>query len=1796
TGGAAGSGVTTITGTLTNSTNTAQTATYTVTPTSGSCSGNPFTVTVTVSPRPAVTNMTATVCSGDSFSLTPSNGTNGVVPAGTTYSWSAPAVTGGVTGGAAGSDASAISGNLTNSTNTAQTVTYTVTPTSGSCSGSTFTVTVTVSPRPAVNNLTATICSGDSFSLTPANGTNGVVPTGTTYSWAAPSLPAGITGGAAGSGANAISGTLTNSTNTAQTVTYTVTPTSGSCTGSTFTVTVTVSPRPNIDDYNISICTGSNFSITPSNGTNGIVPAGTTYSWSAPSVTGGISGGAAGGGSSNISGTLVNPTDSPQTATYTITAISGTCSSSTFTVVVTVDPITAITSHPSTALDIECFGDGFEPLTVTAVGGGLTYQWYRNTVASNVGGTAVTGANSASFTPPSTTQGSAWYYVIVTGNCGTETSDVSGQHLVTPPVTTISQHPNTTNQSTCLGGAFTTPTLTVQALGEGTITYQWYRNTTNSNTGGTLIPGATSSSYTPPTDNVGTTYYYATGKSNCGTVPTNTSGAFTVTPPTAINTENLGAQTICFGSSFTPISVTATGTGTLNYQWYSNTSANNITGTLISGATNSSYTPPSSSTGIRYYYVVVSSSCGTDQTSSISGPMTVNALPTPTFISSPTGPVCVGASVTYQTQSGQSNYIWSGFGTAGTDYTITGGGIGTTDHTVTVTWLTSGTKNISVRYTDTNNCAATVSATNSLVVNSLPTPTFITPPTGPVCVGIPVTYTTQSGGGQSNYSWSIPGIAGTDYNITAGGIGSTNSTVTLTWLTSGSKTVTVGYTNSNNCTATTPASNTLTVNALPVPTFTTSPGSLVCLQQDVTYTTQTGKSNYVWSLPGTAGTNYTIVSGGTGSSSSSVTVRWLTTGPKTVTVRYREPSTGCTATANASSTTTVEPFATVGQPQAASGQPAFPTPNYPTVCINSPTLRPFIQSTTGVSGIGSPTGLPTGVNVNFNSSTGNIEFSGNVSTAAPGLYNYSIPLSGNCINGLTATGTIHVVPTYEITAVSSVSATTINGNATVFFYGNASTMINGTYQVSYEIRQASGAFTTHTATATVNNGRGVFSTIPISSNTDTYTVRIISLKRDSDLCTTTFSDKPTTYFGVCSAVYGANSTFYVPANVYSITIEVYGGGGGGDDFGGGGGGYSIRQNIPVTPGQPLGIFVGAGGAINGNGNTTYVTRDSSLPDPIANSLVYATGGSRGNVNNAPGGTFDPRFGGSNGASGLGSNGGKGGGPLGGSAGTDGVNGSSPGGGGGKKGGNRGVGGNGLVIISYSCPDADDTDCIKIIDDGSKSGTTVIEFMRDCSWTAPVGLAGFTVYVGSAGGGGGSGEGSGGGGSGALIRQTFTTSNPNGLPANTVFNIGVGTGGPGAPTVDANGFPGNPSSFTGSIDGNPININVPGGGGGASRANNLGGTGASGGGGSATPAPTKSEGLGGTRMNITYSGANSTVYLGNPGGNGDYSEPQNSVAGGGGGGLTPWKPAPADDGQHGKAAGNGQGEGGRGGDGIVLTLGDSLRYFGAGGGGIGRFFNGTDKIGEGGSAGGVRIGGSGNLSGTNPVGTPGTNKTGSGGGAGYFGGGRGGNGVVYITFLNFRILEVEYLYFEASYLESDQKGLLKWATSKEWENSHFEIERSINGVANWQKIGTVKGQGYSNESVEYQFKDENLPASGGIIYYRLKQFDFDGKFAYSKVKSIQVEPISGNSYWVAYPNPSNRNEPVSLSLLNTSVYNDEPIVIRISDAKGVTETYTVRSTEEVSEKVNYHLRDIDHGLFIIQLIWGNHQQQIKLIRK
>ncbi len=144
-------------------------------------------------------------------------------------------------------------------------------------------MTVTVNPTPAVNDLVATICDDGTFTLTPADGVDGLIPAGTTYSWGAPSVTGGVTGGVAASGQATISGTLDNPTSSTQTATYTVTPETPTCTGATFEVVVTVHPTPTLSSTltPADICSNTAFNYNPTSNT-----AGTTFNWDRASIAG----------------------------------------------------------------------------------------------------------------------------------------------------------------------------------------------------------------------------------------------------------------------------------------------------------------------------------------------------------------------------------------------------------------------------------------------------------------------------------------------------------------------------------------------------------------------------------------------------------------------------------------------------------------------------------------------------------------------------------------------------------------------------------------------------------------------------------------------------------------------------------------------------------------------------------------------------------------------------------------------------------------------------------------------------------------------------------------------------------------------------------------------------------------------------------------------------------------------------------------------------------------------------------------------------------------------------------------------------------------------------------------------------------------------------------------------------------------------------------------------------------------------------------------------------------------------
>ena len=126
-------------------------------------------------------------------------------------------------------------------------------------------------------------------------------------------------------------------------------------------------------------------------------------------------------------------------------------------------------------------------------------------------------------------------------------------------------------------------------------------------------------------------------------------------------------------------------------------------------------------------------------------------------------------------------------------------------------------------------------------------------------------------------------------------------------------------------------------------------------------------------------------------------------------------------------------------------------------------------------------------------------------------------------------------------------------------------------------------------------------------------------------------------------------------------------------------------------------------------------------------------------------------------------------------------------------------------------------------------------------------------------------------------------------------------------------------------------------------------------------------------------------------------------------------------------------------------------------------------------------------------------------------------------------------------------ILEWVTASETNNNFFTIERSFDG-RNFEIIGYVDSKapgGFSNELLHYVLKDQNPP--DGIIYYRLKQTDYDGAYEYSDIIAVFYRSLITDGVGIAFhPNPTNGE---SFNVLVSGMAFNENVILQITDMFG-----------------------------------------------
>ena len=109
--------------------------------------------------------------------------------------------------------------------------------------------------------------------------------------------------------------------------------------------------------------------------------------------------------------------------------------------------------------------------------------------------------------------------------------------------------------------------------------------------------------------------------------------------------------------------------------------------------------------------------------------------------------------------------------------------------------------------------------------------------------------------------------------------------------------------------------------------------------------------------------------------------------------------------------------------------------------------------------------------------------------------------------------------------------------------------------------------------------------------------------------------------------------------------------------------------------------------------------------------------------------------------------------------------------------------------------------------------------------------------------------------------------------------------------------------------------------------------------------------------------------------------------------------------------------------------------------------------------------------------------------------------------------------------ADKKIEIEWTTLSEINNAYFQIQRSINGIE-WENIAEIPGSGNSNMPLQYSYSDASAPR--GMVYYRLKQVDYNGSFEIFGVKSIACHQDAASRV-LLYPNPTRESFTIEFEL-------------------------------------------------------------------
>lgn len=138
-----------------------------------------------------------------------------------------------------------------------------------------------------------------------------------------------------------------------------------------------------------------------------------------------------------------------------------------------------------------------------------------------------------------------------------------------------------------------------------------------------------------------------------------------------------------------------------------------------------------------------------------------------------------------------------------------------------------------------------------------------------------------------------------------------------------------------------------------------------------------------------------------------------------------------------------------------------------------------------------------------------------------------------------------------------------------------------------------------------------------------------------------------------------------------------------------------------------------------------------------------------------------------------------------------------------------------------------------------------------------------------------------------------------------------------------------------------------------------------------------------------------------------------------------------------------------------------------------------------------------------------------------------------------VLPLDFISFKAQKTKAGTQ--LNWEVTNQVDNSHFEILKG-NDLNEFQSVGRIEDEVDQND---YEFLDRQI--TNQTSYYKIKQVDFDGRFSFSEIISVEPEFES----LVLYPNPVRQNEDFTIeSQEGYQIFNSTGILLKSGTVKTI----------------------------------------------